>query len=94
MQTQRITGNHIVLHINAITKLYYIFQLNTFLIYKNMANMKTQNPCIITNSTWIVWEKKSGMVIYKTIKLRFITLYIKCCLRHQQIIARKPFIIS
>ena len=57
MQTQRVTGNNIVLHINAITKLYYIFQLNTFLICKNVANMKTQNPCIITNGAWIQCEK-------------------------------------
>ena len=59
MQTQRITGKHIVLHMNANTNLYYIFQLNTFLIYKNMANTKTQNPCIITNGAWIQCEKKA-----------------------------------
>jgi len=42
--------NNTVLHINAITKLYYIFQLHTFLICKNMANTKTENPCNITKS--------------------------------------------
>jgi len=73
MQTQRITGFHTVLDINAITKLYYIFQLHTFLTCKNMANTKTEDPCIITNSAWIQCEKKSGVDIYKPIKLRFIT---------------------
>jgi hypothetical protein len=60
MQTQRITGNHIVLHTNAITNLYYIFQLHTFLICKNMANMKTESPCIITYSAWIECGGKGG----------------------------------
>ena len=73
MQTQRITGFHTVLDINAITKLYYIFQLHTFLTCKNMANTKTEDPCIITNSAWIQGKKKSGVDIYKPIKLRFIT---------------------
>ena len=75
MQTQRITGFHTVLDINAITKLYYIFQLHTFLTCKNMANTKTEDPCIITNSAWIQCEKKErcGYIQTNKIKIHHIT---------------------
>jgi hypothetical protein len=43
MQTHRITGNHTVLHSNAIMKLYYILQLDIILISTNMANMKKED---------------------------------------------------
>jgi len=65
-----------VLHINAITNLYYIFQLYTFLICKNMANTKTQNPCTATQSEQIQSEvggKQYGYILPNKIMVYHIT---------------------
>jgi hypothetical protein len=72
--------------------LFYISITYTSHIQK-YGKHENRKPCIITNSVWIQCEKKVA-VIYEPIKLGFITPHNKCCLRHQQIIARKPYNIS